>query len=112
MPSLPDTELPELDKPEPPRRGRKPLPAVLQRERIEHDLPEDLPVLRQGTSPLGRGRQRATAHGGQGVRAPARACLICGRHCERHGVRTRIKVRRQVTPLLSNSPRFPAMNLF
>ncbi|WP_244135809.1 IS66 family transposase, partial [Burkholderia seminalis] len=31
----------ELDKPEPRKRGRKPLPADLPRERIEYDLPED-----------------------------------------------------------------------
>lgn len=38
---LPDTGLPELDKPEARKRGRKPLPADLPRERIEYDLPED-----------------------------------------------------------------------
>jgi hypothetical protein len=39
--TLPDTGLPEVDKPEPRKRGRKPLPADLPRERIEYDLPED-----------------------------------------------------------------------
>ncbi|WP_208450862.1 transposase, partial [Burkholderia ambifaria] len=38
---LPDTGLPEVDKPEPRKRGRRPLPADLPRERIEYDLPED-----------------------------------------------------------------------
>ncbi|WP_034177650.1 transposase, partial [Burkholderia ambifaria] len=33
VPSLPDTGLPVLDKPEPRKRGRKPLPADLPRER-------------------------------------------------------------------------------
>jgi transposase len=37
--TLPDTGLPEVDKPEPRKRGRKPLPADLPRERIEYDLP-------------------------------------------------------------------------
>jgi len=40
-PTLPDTGLPELDQPAPRKRGRKPLPAELPRERIEYDLPED-----------------------------------------------------------------------
>lgn len=44
VPSLPDTGLPERDKPESRMRGRKPLPADLPRERIEYDLPEDLKV--------------------------------------------------------------------
>src|ERR1700755_1238474 len=35
VPPLQDTGLPELDKPEPRKRGRKPLPADLPRERIE-----------------------------------------------------------------------------
>lgn len=39
--TLPDTGLPELGQPGPRKRGRKPLPADLPRERIEHDLPED-----------------------------------------------------------------------
>lgn len=38
---LPDTGLPELDKPEPRMRGRKPLPADLPRERIAYDFLED-----------------------------------------------------------------------
>ena len=43
-----DTGLPDAEKPEPKKRGRKPLPGDLPRERVEHDLPEDqrgLPVL-------------------------------------------------------------------
>ncbi|KVD58706.1 hypothetical protein WI88_16190 [Burkholderia ubonensis] len=48
VPALPDTGLPELDKPEPRKRRRKPLPADLPRERIEYDVPED--------QKIGRGR--------------------------------------------------------
>lgn len=33
--------MPEGEKPEPKKRDRKPLPADLPRQRIEHDLPED-----------------------------------------------------------------------
>ena len=36
-----DTGLPDAEKPEPKKRGRKPLPEDLPRERVEHDLPED-----------------------------------------------------------------------
>lgn len=39
--AVPDTGMPEGEKPEPRKRGRKPLPADLPRLRIEHDLPED-----------------------------------------------------------------------
>ena len=36
-----ETGLPDPEKPEPKKRGRKPLPEDLPRERVEHDLPED-----------------------------------------------------------------------
>ena len=36
-----DTGLPDAEEPEPKKRGRKPLPDDLPRERVEHDLPED-----------------------------------------------------------------------
>ena len=39
--AVPDTGLPEAEKPERQKCGRKPLPADLLRERVEHDLPED-----------------------------------------------------------------------
>jgi transposase len=39
--ALPDTGLPEVDKPERGKRGRKRLPAELPRQRIEYDLPEE-----------------------------------------------------------------------
>jgi transposase len=38
--ALPDTGLPEAAPPTPGKRGRKPLPADLPRQRIEYDLPE------------------------------------------------------------------------
>ncbi len=38
---LPDTGLPEVDKPNRGKRGRKPLPAELPRRRIEYDLPDE-----------------------------------------------------------------------
>ena len=36
--------LPDAEEPEPKKRGRKPLPDDLPRERVEHDLPEDQKV--------------------------------------------------------------------
>jgi len=39
--ALPDTGLPEVDQPERGKRGRKPLPAELPRQRIEYDLHEE-----------------------------------------------------------------------
>jgi len=36
-----DTDLPDAEPPEPKKRGRKPLPDGLPRERVEHDLGED-----------------------------------------------------------------------
>jgi transposase len=36
-----DTDLPDAEPPEPKKRGRKPLPDGLPRERVEHDLAED-----------------------------------------------------------------------
>jgi transposase len=39
--AIADTGLPDAEKPEPNKRGRKPLPDGLPRERVEHDVPED-----------------------------------------------------------------------
>lgn len=44
LPELPDTESPDADFAAPEKRGRKPLPAHLPRERVEYDLPEDQKV--------------------------------------------------------------------
>ena len=55
-----DTGLPDAEKPEPKKRGRKPLPEDLPRERVEHDLsrrPKGLPVLPEPDAPDGRDRQ-------------------------------------------------------
>jgi transposase len=41
---LPDTGLPEVGKPEGRKRGRKPLPANLPRQRVEYDLADDQKV--------------------------------------------------------------------
>ncbi len=51
---LPDTGLPELGKPEGRKRGRRPLPADLPRERVEYDLPEDQKLCPCCKNPLHR----------------------------------------------------------
>lgn len=44
LPELPDTGLPDAHPAAPSKRGPKPLPAHLPRERVEYDLPEDQKV--------------------------------------------------------------------
>jgi transposase len=39
--AIADTGLPDAGRAEPRKRGRRPLPEGLPRERVEHDLPED-----------------------------------------------------------------------
>ncbi|CAJ0785286.1 IS66 family transposase [Ralstonia chuxiongensis] len=41
LPELPETGLPDVESTTPRKRGRKPLPTHLPRERVEYDLPED-----------------------------------------------------------------------
>lgn len=112
VPSLPDTGLPELDKPEPRKRGRKPLPADLPRERIEYELPED-----QKTCPCcGKALHRMGEEVSEqlhmeakvSVRQHARAKYAC-RHCERHGVRTPIVVAPMPAQPLPGSLASPSM---
>lgn len=69
---LPDTGLPSIDKAEGEKRGRRPLPANLPRERVEYDLPDDqkfCPCCSKQMHRRGRGRHRAIAYrgGGEGL---------------------------------------------
>ncbi|KVU30230.1 IS66 family transposase [Burkholderia ubonensis] len=95
VPSLPETGLPELDQPEPRKRGRKPLPADLPRERIEYDLPEDQKTCPCCGKALHRMGEDVSEQLHMEVKVSmlqhARAEYAC-RHCERHGVRTPIVV--------------------
>ncbi len=92
-----DTGLPDAEKPEPKKRGRKPLPEDLPRERIEHDLPEDhkaCPCCRNRMHRMGEDRQRAAAHpagDGDGVWQHVRFKYAC-RHCERTALHTPIVI--------------------
>lgn len=88
---LPDTGLPPADKPEGKKRGRKPLPENLPRERVEYDLPDD-----QKACPCCHGRmhrmgETVTEQLQIEVKAKVlqnvRFKYAC-RHCDRTGINT------------------------
>lgn len=88
---LPDTGLPPADKPEGKKRGRKPLPENLPRERVEYDLPDD-----QKACPCCHGRmhrmgETVTEQLHIEVKAKVlqnvRFKYAC-RHCDRTGINT------------------------
>ncbi|CAM2157992.1 hypothetical protein PT2222_490026 [Paraburkholderia tropica] len=112
MPSLPDTGLPELDKPEPRKRGRKPLPADLPRERIEYDLPEEQKICPCCGKTLHRMGEDVSEQLHMEVKVSvlqhARAKYAC-RHCERHGVRTPIVIAPMPAQPLPGSHASPSM---
>jgi transposase len=87
-PELPDAEPPELRK-----RGRKPLPEDLPRERIEHDLPEDQKVCPCCRSRMHRMGEAISEQLHIEVKAKvlqhARFKYAC-RHCERTALHTPI----------------------
>jgi transposase len=93
LPELPDTGLPEVESGAPVKRGRKPLPAHLPRERVEYDLPEghrgcpscDNPMHRIGEEVSEQLHIEVQVKVLQNVRFKY-AC----RHCERHAERTPI----------------------
>lgn len=95
VPMLPDTGLPDLDKPEPRKRGRKPLPADLLRERIEYDLPEDRKICSCCSNAMHRMGEEVSEQLHMEVKVSvlqhARFKYAC-RHCERHGMHTPIVV--------------------
>lgn len=100
VPMLPDTGLPELDKPETRKRGRKPLPADHRPNSVGNFTSTLLGKLRPTLT---------TAHGGKGVGLQhARAKYAC-RHCERHGVRTPIVVALMPAQPLPGSHASPSM---
>jgi transposase len=89
--AVPDTGLPEGEKPEPKKRGRKPLPADLPRLRIEHDLPEDQKSCPCCSHALHRMGENVTEQLHIEVKATVlqnvRFKYAC-RHCERTGIAT------------------------
>jgi transposase len=90
---LPDTELPEAQKPAGKKRGRKPLPANLPRQRVEYDLVEDQQVCPCCSGRMHRIGEVVTEQLHVEVKATvlqnARAKYAC-RHCDRTGITTPI----------------------
>jgi len=91
--ALPDTGLPEVAAPAPGKRGRKPLPAGLPRQRIEYDLPEEQKVCPCCSSAMHRMGEEISEQLHIEVKASVlqhvRFKYAC-RHCERHAERTPI----------------------
>ena len=90
---LPDTGLPEVEKPEGVKRGRKPLPANLPRQRVEYDLADDQKTCPCCRHPLHRMGELVTEQLHIEVKATvlqnARAKYAC-RNCERTDISTPI----------------------
>ncbi|MCW5712014.1 IS66 family transposase [Shinella sp.] len=88
---LPDTGLPEAEQPEGRKRGRKPLPANLPRQRVEYDLADDQKICPCCLHPLHRMGELVTEQLHIEVKATvlqnARAKYAC-RNCERTDIRT------------------------
>lgn len=93
LPELPDTGLPDTGATAPGKRGRKPLPAHLPRERVEYDLPEDQKVCACCGNALHRigedVSEQLHIEVKVTVRQNARFKYAC-RHCETHAERTPI----------------------
>ncbi|HEY2624757.1 MAG TPA: IS66 family transposase [Dyella sp.] len=89
--ALPDTGLPDTPAPARSKRGRKPLPAHLPRQRIEYDLPEDQKVCPCCANALHRMGEEVSEQLHIEVKASVlqhvRFKYAC-RHCERHAERT------------------------
>jgi transposase len=88
---LPDTGLPEVEKSEGRKRGRKPLPANLPRQRVEYDLADDQKTCPCCSHPLHRMGELVTEQLHIEVKATvlqnARAKYAC-RNCERTDIST------------------------
>ncbi|QKM57730.1 hypothetical protein CG017_05810 (plasmid) [Burkholderia glumae] len=91
--ALPDTGLPAPDEPERGKRGRKPLPAELPRQRIEYDLPDDEKVCPCCRSAMHRMGEEVSEQLHFEVKASVlqhvRFKYAC-RHCERNAESTPI----------------------
>ncbi|MGT2453972.1 IS66 family transposase [Cupriavidus basilensis] len=110
--TLPDTGLPEVDEAAHRKRGRKPLPAELPRQRIEYDLPEERKICPCCQSPLHRMGEETSEQLHIEVKASVlqhvRFKYAC-RHCERNAERTPIVVAPMPVQPLPGSNASPAM---
>ena len=87
---LPDTGLPEVDQPQRGKRGRKPLPAELPRQRIEYDLTEEQKICPCCQNALHRMGEEVSEQLHMEVKASVLqhvrfkyACRACERNAER-----------------------------
>ncbi|WP_454740288.1 IS66 family transposase [Cupriavidus necator] len=108
----PDTGLPEPDKPAGRKRGRKPLPAELPRQRIEYDLTEDqkiCPCCQGSMHRLGEEvSEQLHIEAKVSVLQHVRFKYAC-RHCERNAERTPVVTAPMPAQPLPGSNASPAM---
>ena len=92
---LPNTGLPETERAEGKKRGRRPLPANLPRERVEYDLADDQKVCPCCSNQMHRMGELVTEQLHIEVTAKvlqnARFKYAC-RHCERTGISTPVVI--------------------
>jgi transposase len=92
---LPETGLPPAGKPDGKKRGRRPLPADLPRERVEHDIPEDhkiCPCCRDRMHRMGESvSEQLHVEMKAKVLQHVRFKYAC-RHCDRTGINTPIVI--------------------
>ena len=94
-PAIADTGLPDAKQAEPKKRGRRPLPEGLPRERVEHDLPEDQKICPCCRNQMHRMGETVSEQLHIEVQATvlqhARFKYAC-RHCERTALHTPIVI--------------------
>ena len=92
---LPNTGLPTIERPEGKKRGRRPLPENLPRERVEYDLADDQKICPCCSHPMHRMGELVTEQLQIEVKAKvlqnARFKYAC-RHCDRTGIITPIVI--------------------
>jgi transposase len=93
--ALPDTGLPEIEKPEGKKPGRRPLPANLPRQRVEYDLADDQKVCPCCSHQMHRMGELVTEQLHIEVKATVlqnvRAKYAC-RNCDRTGINTPVVI--------------------
>ena len=92
---LPNTGLPTIERPEGKKRGRRPLPENLPRERVEYDLADDQKICPCCSHPMHRMGELVTEQLQIEVKAKvlqnARFKYAC-RHCDRTGISTPVVI--------------------
>jgi len=112
LPELPDTGLPAVEPSVPAKRGRKPLPSHLPRERIEYDLPEDQKGCPSCDNPMHRIGEEVSEQLHIEVKVTVRQNVrfkYACRHCEHHAERTPIVLAPMPAQPLPGSHASPTM---